>query len=339
MNSLERMRRRLRAEPADRPPNFDIMMGYATHYIGQPLSAYYRDYRVLCAANLAMLEPFGLDIVQTISDPYREAHDLGLEVEFPPDGLLLSKHPLIAESDDLRKLRPVAPEQGRRMNDRLEAVRYLHDQVRGEVPVMGWVEGPMALAADLRGVGNVLVDMYDRPEWLTALLDFCLEIALAFARRQIELGADIIGLGDAICSQISPKMYRQFGLPYEQRIFAAVHEMGVLARLHICGNITRLLPDILHSGADIVDVDWMVDFGEAERVLRGGPAVCGNFDPVAVMLQGSPADVKRAVVECLQAGGPRGFSAAGCEIPDGTPVANLNAQREALGEYQTTARP
>ncbi len=223
------------------------MMNFATHFIGQPLSAYYLDYRVLCAANLAMLEPFGLDIVQTISDPYREAYDLGLEVEFPHDGLCLSKKPLIVEPHDVDKLHPIAPEQGQRMNDRLEAVRYLHDQVGGEVPVMGWVEGPMALVADIRGVSNVLIDVYDRPEWLIDLLDFCVEnVTIPFARRQIELGADLIGLGDAICSQMSPKMYRQFGLPYEQRVFAAVHERDALTRLHICGNITQLMTDILH---------------------------------------------------------------------------------------------
>ena len=202
------------------------------------------------------------------------------------------------------------------------------------MPIMGWVEGPMALAADIRGVGNVLTDVYDRPEWLVELLDWCVEnITIPFAARQVELGADIVGLGDAICSQVSPKMYRQFGLPYERRVFAAVHEMGALTRLHICGNITQLLPDILHSGVDIVDVDWMVDFSEAAQVLGNGPALCGNFDPVSVMLQGSPADVKRAVVECLDIGGPRCFSAAGCEIPDDTPIENLLAQREALNGY------
>jgi len=75
-------------------------------------------------------------------------------------------------------------------------------------------------------------------------------------RAVIAAGADIIGLGDAICSQIAPVMYRQFALPYEQRIFAAVHERGALARLHICGNTTRLLADMALCGADIIDLDW-----------------------------------------------------------------------------------
>jgi uroporphyrinogen-III decarboxylase len=81
MNSLERMRYRLRGDPVDRPPNFDIMMTFAAHAIGQPLARYYLDYRVLCEANLAMIEQFDLDIAQAISDPYRESADLGAEYQ------------------------------------------------------------------------------------------------------------------------------------------------------------------------------------------------------------------------------------------------------------------
>jgi len=100
MNPYERMSRRLRGEEVDRPPNFDIMMTFAAHCIGQPLSRYYLDHRILCQANLAMLEDFSLDIVQAISDPYREAVDFGLEVEFPQDGLPIRRAPLLEEPSD-----------------------------------------------------------------------------------------------------------------------------------------------------------------------------------------------------------------------------------------------
>ena len=72
MNSHQRVMKRLRGEPVDRPPNFDIMMTFAAHYIGQPLSRYYLDYRVLTEANLVVQRDFDLDILQAISDPYRE---------------------------------------------------------------------------------------------------------------------------------------------------------------------------------------------------------------------------------------------------------------------------
>ena len=334
MNSYERTFHRLRGEPVDRPPNFDIFMTFAAHFIHQPLSRYYLDYHVLCDANLAVQQAFGLDIVQVISDPYREAADFGLQVDFPEDWLPIRKAPLLADPADLAHLPRPNPSTGRRMSDRLEAVRRLHEQVGGEIPVMGWVEGALAEAVDLRSLADIATDLYDRPEWLVELLERCTEVELAFARAQVAAGADIIGLGDAAASQISPKLYRQFALPYEQRIFAAVHEMGALTRLHICGNTTRALPDMAQSGADIIDLDWMVDLRQAVQVFGLlGPAPCGNFDPVAVMFQGTPVQVRQAAFDCLDWGGPRSFSAAGCEIPDATPRANLLAQKQALADY------
>ena len=330
MNSKERVMNRLRGAEVDRVPNFDIMMTFAAHYVQQPLSRYYLDYRVLCEANLAVQQAFDLDIVQAISDPYREAADFGSDIEFPPDGLPLRKQPMLIEPTDLNQLKSPDPKLGRRMSDRLAAVRMLHDQVGGEVPVMGWVEGAFAEAADLRGESALLVDLIERPAWVRDLLEVTVETAIAFARAQIEAGADIIGLGDALASQISPRMYRTFALPYEQRIFKAVRDMEALARLHICGNTTRLLADMAQSGADIIDLDWMVDLAQAARIFGDGPAMCGNFDPVRVMLGGTPDQVRESVTQCLQQGGPRLISGAGCEIPDGTPHANLHAQSQVL---------
>ena len=336
MNSYERVMNRLRGDPVDRPPNFDIMMTFAAHYIGQPLARYYQDYRVLGDANLAVQEAFDLDVVQTISDPYREAADFGARIVFPEDDLPVCRQPLLADPSDLNGLKAVDPHSGRRMSDRIAAVGYLRERVGGRVPIMGWVEGALAEAADLRGVSALLLDLYDRPEWVHELLELCVEVAIVFARAQIEAGADIVGLGDAIASQVAPDMYREFALPYEKRIFAAVHDMGAVARLHICGNTTRILPYMAESGADIVDLEWMVDLERAAKVFGDHPATCGNFDPVAVMLQATPERVREAVIRSLRQGGACNFSAASCEIPVGTPHENLRAQAAALIEYGST---
>jgi MtaA/CmuA family methyltransferase len=330
MNSFERVQRRLKGQEVDRPPNFDIFMTMAAHQIGQPLSAYYQDYRVLVAANMAVLEAFDLDIVQAISDPFRETADFGAQIEFPEDDLPLCKRPLLAEPGDLRQLKAPEPGSGRRMSDRLAAVRAFREQVGGQVPVMGWVEGALAQAADLRGVMELMTDLVLRPEWVEELLELCVEVEIAFARAQVEAGADIIGLGDAVASLVSPGMYERFALPYERRIFDAIHEMGALGRLHICGDTTAIVAGMVDSGADIIDLDWMVDMSAAAATYGRQRSFCGNFDPVAVMLQGTPEQVYEATQACMRAGGPRSFSAGGCEIPDGTPPENLQAQTQAL---------
>ena len=333
MKPLERVRRRLHGEPVDRPPNLDIYMQRAAHHVDRLLSRYYLDHRVLVEANLAVLEAFDLDIVQAISDPYREASDLGLEVEWPADSLPIRRAILLGAPEDAIRLQLVAPEDGRRMSDRLDAVRVLRERVGDDVPVMGWVEGAFALASVLRGDTNLLLDIHDRPEWLKELLDRLVEVGVAFARAQVAAGAHIVGLGDSMGSLVSPKQYREFVLPYEQRVFAAVKEAGAIPRLHICGNTSHIVADMAQSGARIVDLDWMVDLRRAAGVFGlQGPAPCGNFDPVAVMLQGTPEDVEAAVRACAAAGGPHHFSAAGCEVPDRTPDANLLAHARALRE-------
>jgi MtaA/CmuA family methyltransferase len=288
---------------------------------------------VLCEANLAVLNDLDLDIVQAISDPYREAADLGAAIHFPQDGLPVSVEPLLDVPGKLADLRPISPDAGARMNDRLQAIRRFRETVGGEVPIMGWVEGALAEAADLRGVQQLFVDLYDRPAWVEELLSFCVEIQVAFAWAQVQAGADIIGLGDAVASQISPAGYREWALPYEQRIFDAVHEAGAISRLHICGDTSRILCDMVESGAEIIDIDWMVDIEQAASVFGDGPALCGNVDPVAVLFRGTPEQVRQATMACARQGGGKWLCAAGCEVPDGTPLYNLRAQSQALREY------
>ena len=333
MSSLERVHRRLRGQEVDRAPNFDIYMARAAHHVGRPLSEYYLDHRALVEANLAIAADFDLDIVQAISDPYREAADMGLDVEFPDDDIPVRKSLLLVEPEGLTRLKPVAPADGRRMSDRLDAIRVLAGEVGQDLVVMGWVEGALALACDIRGDTNLMTDLFDRPEWVDELLELLVEQQIAFAREQVALGATMIGLGDAIASLVSPKQYKRFALPYEQRIFAAVKEAGAIPRLHICGDTNHLVSDMAESGAEIVDLDWMVDLGKAAATFGDdGPAPCGNFDPVEIMLRGTPEDVAEATRACSAAGGPRHFSAAGCEIPDNTPEANMRAHATALSD-------
>jgi uroporphyrinogen decarboxylase len=324
------MTRRLSGEPVDRPPNFDIFMTFAPRRTGRTQREYYLDYRVLVEANMLMIEQYGSDIAQAISDPFRECHDFGAEIEFPDDNLPLSRTPLLQEPDDLRRLRPPNPYTGKRMSDRLEAIHSFRAKVGGSVPIMGWVEGALAEAADLRGVSNLMLDLGENPEWVEELLEICAEVEIAFARAQVEAGADIIGLGDAVGSLVSPGMYRRFALPYEQRIFAAVHEMGALCRLHICGNTNKIVDDMVASGADIIDLDFMVDMAGAAAQHGDRVSFCGNINPMSIFLKGTPQQAYDANLHCMAIGGPRAFSAGGCEIPMLTPDANVHAQNRAL---------
>jgi uroporphyrinogen decarboxylase len=334
MTPRERLFRRLNAEPVDRIPNLNIVMTFAARAIGVPYSRYVRDHRALVEGNLAVCERFGIDLLSAISDPYRETADLGAAVLFPQDDVPKCVDPLIKDYTDIQKISVKDPSQGPRMSDRLSAVELLRREAGDRYPVMGWVEGAFAEANDLRGMSELMTDLYEAPAFVEELLELCLQQAVAFATAQVRAGADIIGIGDAAASLVSPRTYESLVLGYEQRLINAIHAAGAKVKLHICGNTSKLLPAMAQTGADIIDVDWMVDFAEAVRAMPHA-AVCGNFDPVAVLLRGTQEQVRTAVARCAAAGNTRTMIAAGCEVPRDTPEANLLAVAEALKQSLT----
>jgi MtaA/CmuA family methyltransferase len=246
-----------------------------------------------------------------------------------PDGVPRCGAPLEA-TKDLSALLAPDPLASERMLDRIEAARTFRADVGDRYSILGWVEGPAAEAADLRGVGNFMMDMLDDEAFACELMDRCLDVAVGFARAQIEAGCDTIGIGDAVASQMSPALYDRLIQPREKKLVAAIQAGGGYAKLHICGDITRLLPGIADLGVDILDVDHMVDMAAVRKAVGGNVVITGNLDPAADVLQSTPERIRAAVRCAYAAVGDPYMVNAGCEIPSGTPEENLRALCEPI---------
>lgn len=336
MNGRQRVFAMFDGRPIDRLPAMPITMMYAADVAGVKYGAYARDHRVLVDAQLETAARFGFDHVSAISDPAREASDLGACVAWFDD-----QPPAIDESrallaDKARLEETTMPDLARgRMRDRLEAVRLLRAGVGDELIVEGWVEGPCAMGADLRGLNTLMFDFADDPGFVTRLFAFVTEMEIAFARAQIEAGADVIGVGDAAASLIGPRRYEQWVLPFEQRLVAGIRAAGGRARLHICGNTRKLLPLMGRVGADLVDLDSPSPLDEARAAMGPGQLLLGNLDPVRTLRDGTPESVTAAIAHCCAGAAPRFVVGAGCEIARGTPEANVHA----LVEFARHQRP
>lgn len=337
MTGRERVRAMLEGRPVDRLPLMPITMMFAADQAGVPYGEYVRDHRVLAQAQVLTAERFDFDYVSAISDPAREAADLGAAIEFYDDQppAILEDRALLADKGRLSSLvvpDPHAP--GGRMRDRLEALRLLRAGAGDRRLVEGWVEGPCAEGADLRGINALMLDFNDDPAFVRELFDFTVEMALRFAKAQLEAGADIIGIGDAAASLVGPRIYREFVQPCETRLVAGIHDMGGLVRLHICGNTKRVLDGMGRTGADIVDLDYPSPVALARGQMGPDQVLLGNIEPVGVLRNGTPEGVTAALAECHRGGGPRWIVGAGCEICRDTPEANVRA----LCEYAFTHR-
>ncbi len=108
------------------------------------------------------------------------------------------------------------------------------------------------------------------------------------------------------------------------------HSLNARVKLHICGNTTAILPDMIRTGADIVDIDHLVvSMGEFIPLLSDGQVVSGNSDPVSVIRYGTREKIEFSVRQCFKETKGRGIVSAGCEIPPDTPVDNMRAYRDA----------
>lgn len=325
MTGKERIYAALAGKPVDRPAVTPIFMSWAAHHVHRTYRDYYLDAAALVEAQSTVATDFNIDQVSAISDPWREASAYGMEFDYPEEGVGKPKRLLIETPDDVAKVVPIDIENSPRTADRIKAVAMLSERLGATHSVLGWVEGPIAEYSDLRGVETTLMDLIDNPPMFARACEVIIDNAIAFARMQIEAGADMIGVGDAAASLISPTMYAEHVLPWERKLIDGIHAAGAAVKLHICGNISRNIGHIAKTGADIIDFDWMVPIDHARKAVGDSVVLCGNFDPAGVLLQGSPEDVAAAATSCLEAGGERFILMPGCEVPPGTPEENLRA--------------
>ncbi len=329
MTPKERYDALLAGEDFDFHPRIPIVMQYAAEYIGSNYGAFASDYRILVEANIRCAEDFGFDQLSCISDPYRETAGLGGEIIFHKNSVPECLRLPLDDIEEIAQLSVPDPEAAPRMRDRIDAVRLYKERIGSHYSILGWVEGPAALAGDVRGLSDFLMDLLDEPEATSELLDLCTETSIRFALAQIEAGADTIGVGDAICSQISGSTYAELIQPRQRRLFEAIQGAGARVRLHICGQTKHLWPSLAELPYDIFDVDHMVDMDAARQTMPEA-VLSGNHDPVSDILNGMPATIREKTLACRKSAGRRFMVNAGCEIPSKTANENLKALCEPL---------
>lgn len=337
MTGRERVLAMIQGCAVDHLPLMPITMMFAAAQIRVPYRQYATDHRVLAEAQIRTAERFGFDYVSTISDPAREAADLGAVIEWfedqPP--AIVESQALLADKRRLARLKLPDPLGGGRMHDRVQGIALLKERVGSDKLVEGWVEGPCAMGADLRGINTLMLDFIDDPAFVRDLFEYVVGMEFEFTRAQLEAGADLIGVGDAAASLVGPRIYEELVWPYEHKLVDGLHALGARVRLHICGKTRRLFAGMGKLGAEIVDLDWMAPLAEARDVMGPDQVLLGNIDPLAVLRNGTPASVQAAIAVCHRQAGPRYIAGAGCEVVRDTPEENVLA----LAAYARTHIP
>ena len=328
MNKKERFLSFLENETVDGYIPFQpILMHFAARLNGSTYGQFASDYKVLVESNIKALNEFDLDWVELISDPYRETSAFGAKIEYIPEGVPKCLAPVIKTINDVHSLVNPDVYKASRTLDRIKGAELYQKLLHGTVPVFGWIEGPLAEACDLVGVSDMLVMLMIDPDFSNLLMDKCMVTAKAFALAQINAGCDVIGIGDAICSQIETDLYDRFVKQRHLELVKYIHSLGCRTKMHICGNISHLLHSLKDLELDILDLDWQISFDDAHKIMGANVALCGNINPV--IIQNSTANELTQLTLSLirHERGKKYILSGGCEITVLTLHQNIKAMR------------
>ncbi|MBI2876651.1 MAG: uroporphyrinogen decarboxylase family protein [Candidatus Tectomicrobia bacterium] len=169
------------------------------------------------------------------------------------------------------------------------------------------------------------------PEFVKAVLEFSVGMAVMGAKAQVELGAEIALVGDPTASLLSPKAYQTFAAPYTRKVIEQIERPTIL---HVCGQTSHIIETMCGTGAQGISVD-LVDLPSIVSRVPSEVVIVGNLSPVGTLLNGTAEEVRKETRELLDKMRevPNYILATGCEIPLETPYENILAMVETVKNY------
>ena len=289
-----------------------------------------RDVERAVEISLQPLRLVGTEAVILFSDIFIPVLGMGVDLDFQPGPVIAQP---IRRLEEVEKL-VVADPRGT-VPYVFEILRRLRRELAAdEVPLLGFAGAPFTLAAYLvegkgsKDFGALKRMMYREPAVLRALLERLTEMTVAYLNAQIEAGAQSVQLFDTWAGLLSAADYREWILPTHQEIARRLHRDAAPLILYVNGG-AHVLDAMIEAGADVLSLDWRVDFADASRRIGQRAAVQGNLDPCA--LAAEPARIAAWVRELREAGrAARGHVlnlGHGC-LPE-TPVEGVRAFTDA----------
>lgn len=332
----------LNFEIPDRVPVVPQAFQFACKTAGYKIGDINKSGSLMAKTHLISQEKYGYDGVVIDIDDCTLAEACGAKVIFRDDEVaVVDEHqPLLRNLRDVEDLELPDPYKSGRMPEWLEATKILSEKIGDHVFIMGRADqGPFDLACLLRGTQQFMVDLYDEdPEDIIKVLDYCRRAVTLFAKAQKDAGAHATSIGDSYAGPnlVSPSMYRKFALDQEIILTKEVQDYGIPFSVHICGNTTSILEDMVKTEAKIFELDWQVDMEYAKKVVGNRAVLMGNIDPSDPLVWGTPEKVSEQAAGIINKTGGIGlFLSSGCALGYNTPDENFKALVEAPKRYGT----
>ncbi|MDR1916215.1 MAG: uroporphyrinogen decarboxylase family protein [Synergistaceae bacterium] len=255
---------------------------------------------------------------------------LGGEISFSENGAPSITSILVGSESDIDSLdiaRALKTERLQQLKSAaLETVRL--NGGRRALFVSG--RAPFTLAGQLAGLETFTKSLYKDRGFVNHLLDFAAELSFVYFEFMLDTeGIDGVFIADPSASGdvLSARHFEEFAAPRLKELSSRLEAFGKPTLLHICGNITKELHLLPHTGIDMISVDSRVDLKRAREILDGRMGLAGNVHPVFVLEDLSPREVSERTKLCLDSAAPGGgfMLLPGCDLSSKVPEENVAA--------------
>src|SRR5438046_1172318 len=239
---------------------------------------------LVAKVTVAAVDELGVDAAILFADIMLPLDALGMKLDLVDGTGPVIENP-VTTMEDLEKLKGFSPKD--HVPYVLDSVKAVKQALDERVPLIGFSGAPFTLASYLiegspsREFIRTKKMMYDQPELWGQLLSKLSRIVTTYLLAQVKAGVDALMLFDSWSGWLSPADYRDFVLPYNQKILTDLSGKNVPRILFGVGT-AGILSQMREAESDVFGVDWRLPIDDAWAVL-GEAAVQGNLDPATLL--------------------------------------------------------
>ena len=193
----------------------------------------------------------------------------------------------------------------------------------------------------LRGTENLMMDFYDRPDFVRELLDTIADYNVAQVKKAVSFDIDAVYFGDDWGAQqglqMGPSLWREFILPVVKRMYGAVVDAGKYVMIHSCGDVDELFEDLISIGLSCFN-PFQPEVMDVHSLLgryRTRLSFLGGLSTQRLLPYGTPEDVRRESRLLLAEGREGGYIFSPAHDVEGdVPLENMLAFIEAAREQR-----
>merc|ERR1719187_1245187 len=245
-----------------------------------------------CKVTIQPLERFHLDAAIIFSDILVIPQALNMVVEMRPGEGPVFPSPL-RDPASLETL-GAASAVGEKLQYVYDAISLTRRELKGRVPLIGFAGAPWTIMAYMiEGKGSKTMSnakgwLYQHPEASHKLLTLITDATIIYLVGQVKAGAQLLQVFESHAEHLGPRLFKEFSLPYLQRIAKEVKENVAKEKLPDIpmtvfpkgGHFA--LKDLSSTDYDVISVDWTVNPKLARELVGPNKTLQGSLDPCAL---------------------------------------------------------